>query len=92
MSSNKAIAVHAVVLVIIIGFLLFFTIAGFLTWLKINEDETTNIACAVKQYSFCIKWWKENKFSSTFSDKEGWFSDDCSKPSTEQCKALLRTT
>jgi len=56
----KAVAIHAVVVVALIGMLLFFALIIFWHWLNLQQIEASKAACAVKFSNCCLEWYKKD--------------------------------
>ena len=51
----KAVAVHAVVVVALIGMLMFFALVIFWQWMKWNEIQTSKAVCSIKYANCCLQ-------------------------------------
>ena len=56
----KGIAIHALVVVAIIGMLIFFGLIVFWTWLNWTTIENSKLACTIKFKNYCTEWFKKN--------------------------------
>lgn len=58
---SKAVAIQAVVIVVLIGFFLFFLVIVFNGWVEIHNCEVVKFVCSNKQTAHCLEWWKNDK-------------------------------
>jgi hypothetical protein len=92
---NKAVAVHAVVLVVLIGLFLFITLVIFFQWYTGQNILTNKLTCTIKLTNYCIEWSKNKYQKEPYSwdekDPKGCEKDPIKigQPTEENCKALL---
>ena len=95
---SKAVAVHAIVLVIIIAMFAIVAILSFTGYLKIQNVEVGKATCISKFIKFCTEWFRED--TAFISEKKpGWWSSqeptncdqfNVKEPSPEECKLQVK--
>ncbi len=94
----KGVAPYAIFIVVLIGILLFFTMAIFFKWIDFSKTGANQIVCNSKLFNYCTEWWKGG-FGSTPYDWSGKAPtsgceqfirvSDGNGPSITECKALI---
>jgi len=83
----KAVAIHAVVVVALIGMLLFFALIIFWHWLNLQQIETSKAACSVKYANCCIQLKQDKSCDWANTPPKECEKFDITEPtSKEQCK------
>ena len=94
--SEKAVAIHATVLVILMAVFIFAIFVIFFNWINIQNLQASKELCATKLLNYCTEWWKKD-----FKDKPyNWAEQspvDCEKDpiniheptDVNDCRALL---
>jgi hypothetical protein len=98
---SKGIAIHAVALVVIFGFMLFLIFMVFGGYLDIQNCEVLNSVCDSKRLSYCTDWqWSSQTFEDSAKPewtptkacnekgevKENW----CKEPSRSECQDFFQ--
>lgn len=98
---SKGIAIHAMALVVIFGFMLFLIFMVFGGYLNIQNCEVLNSVCESKRQAYCADWWKN---SQTFEEslRPEWeptkacneagevVENGCNEPSGSECRDFLQ--
>lgn len=72
----KAVAIHAVVVVALIGMLLFFALVIFWHWLNLQHIEVSKAACSVKYANCCIQLKQDKSCDWANTQPKGRECDD----------------
>jgi len=92
-SSEKAIAVHTIVLVIMMGLFAVFAIFMFYKFSEGTNIESTAATCAFKKIMYCTDW-KANNYGGepwNWADKSpaGCSKFGIGKPTKEDCEEMM---
>lgn len=92
---NRAIAMDAVSLVVIIALLLFVSAAVVIGWINVQNLQASQAACSAKLVGYCSEW-SLNNFQNVPYNWNTQSPTDCDKdpikisqPSLQQCKNLI---
>ena len=93
---SKAVAVHALVLVILMAVFIFAVFVIFFSWIKIENLQASKELCATKLLNYCTEWWK-NGFKETPYNWAEQTPEGCEKDpiniqephDVSDCRALL---
>lgn len=89
----KAIAVHALFLIVVMGMITFFLLILFWRYIKIGEIKATEVSCRIKLTNYCEKWIRDKKDPGDWHEiepKTGCDEFGISRPtSLEECKRLF---
>ncbi len=89
MPKQKAIAVHTLALVVMMGMFLFFTLLLLSDYFPEFKNTITKASCGAKLSSFCSEWWGRcNDFSC--KSPEWTSTQDCEQPSPTKCQELIK--
>lgn len=99
--SQKGVAIHAVVVVILIAFGIFFLLIILGPYLNIQNCELNVAICTNQRLSFCFNWWAKDQSFTT--NKPSWRSINtcervdgqanfysCPQPSADDCRELVK--
>jgi len=92
-TQNKGVAVHALVIVILMGFFALVAIFLFYKWAVVSNIEANTATCAFKKIAFCTDW-RGNNYDTepwTWDDKAPKGCEDygITKPDRAACDELI---
>lgn len=84
----KALAIRTLFLVIVIGFIIFFSLIAFWHWMNLQDIQTNRYACIIKYQNYCLRCIQDNSCPMDWNTVAPTNCEqlDITEPSLEKCK------